>query len=217
MTHTLHREGNVRSLKDDYIWLVTATRGVNDDNLLEKKLKFLDIVDKVGSVNYGCETLGNLSSLSRSEFRERLKEKEGKPVIQRIRGVFVSREQVKEFLQEMKAADLGLSIVVTGLHDEIFAICREIGLVPHSIHISLGVWGNTRRLPTDKILEFTTMCGHSLISSRIVELTIEKLKQGAASDEQLAKATRDLTRICRCAIFNPVRCKRILKEKTKEQ
>jgi hypothetical protein len=37
--------------------------------------------------------------------------------------------------------NLGLSVTVSGLIEEIFDICKELGIKPHSINLSLGVWG----------------------------------------------------------------------------
>ena len=44
---------------------------------------------------------------------------------------YTSREAVERVLAELKEADLGLSIVVSGIFDEVFDICRNVGAGPH--------------------------------------------------------------------------------------
>jgi len=48
-----------------------------------------------------------------------------------------------------------------GLMEEIFQCCRKAGLNPHSVDYSLGVHGRIEKLPSEEILEVTTMCGHA--------------------------------------------------------
>lgn len=81
-----------------------------------------------------------------------------------ISAIFDEKEKVKNVLKEIKKADLGISTVVEGLIDEIKSFADEIDLNLDSAHLSLGNFGNKDLLPSEKILEITSMCGHHCIS-----------------------------------------------------
>ena len=58
-----------------------------------------------------------------------------------------------------------LSLVISGLTDEVDQMLREEGIIRHSIEHSLGILGQKERMPTLQILELTTMCGHGMIAA----------------------------------------------------
>ena len=60
------------------------------------------------SENWGDVKTGPLTRFSSEEIRKNISDKS------RIRGVFTSREQVVGFLKDIKAKDLGMSVVITG-------------------------------------------------------------------------------------------------------
>ena len=82
---------------------------------------------------------------------------------------FDDREKVKHVLERLKEEELGISIVVSGVLDEVKALARETGLKPHTINLSLGIWGKTELLPGPEVLEFSTMCGHGLVPTALFE------------------------------------------------
>ena len=72
-----------------------------------------------------------------------------------IRCAFSSGEKLKEVLRRLKEEDLGLCVTVSGIVDDVFAMCDEVGLMPPPLNLSLGVHGNT------ELLARATRCGSS--------------------------------------------------------
>ena len=128
----------------------------------------------------------------------------------RIYFVFGSREKVKEVLTKFKEADEGISIVVSGLTDRIREIVEEIGITPHTINLSLGIHGRTDRLPSADIREFTTMCGHGVVSPHLVLEIIRSVKTGRSMN---GTGSLTLAEPCVCGFYNPFRSAELLREK----
>jgi hypothetical protein len=116
--------------------------------------------------------------------------------------VFSDRDSLRDALRELKERDFGISIVVSGLTDEVFAICDEVGLTPHTVDLSLGVWGKQELLPKAELMEITTMCGHAMTSTGLVLDMIRQVRAGQLTAEQ---AARELAKPCVCGIFNQKR------------
>ena len=123
--------------------------------------------------------------------------------------VYTSKAAVQKVLTTLREADLGISIVVSGLFDEVFDLCQKSGLVPHTVNMSLGTWGKTEILPPRPVLELCTMCGHAVISRRLVEKMIEHVKQGITTSRDAAV---ELGKQCTCNIFNTVRGRTLLQK-----
>ncbi|MGI6631536.1 MAG: hypothetical protein ACOX5M_00635 [Bacillota bacterium] len=205
MTHTLHRSGPF--LEEDYAWLMYQAQGVNDKNIKDKALVFMDAAEACDSINWGDVKSGNILEVSPEEIRKNISDKS------RLRGAFTSQEQVVKFLKMVKEADLGISVIISGLLDKVIPACAEAGVVPHTINFSLGVWGKKELLPSEDVLAITTMCGHHMISAAIVEKLAEDVKKGRTTAE---KAAKRLGRLCPCGIFNPARAEKILNKMAKE-
>ncbi|MGI6224852.1 MAG: hypothetical protein ACOYJ1_01220 [Peptococcales bacterium] len=205
MTHSLHRSGPIESQKKDFNWFMYQTKGVNDVNIKPKALEFIAAAEAVGSENWGDVKTGPKTQYSVEEIQEKITDKS------RIRGVFTKREQVVEFLKRIKEKDLGQSVVITGVLEEVLPACEEAGVTPHSINYSLGVWGKKDNLPDDTTLSITTMCGHHMIPPKFVEHMMDQVKKGRITAEQ---AAIKLANFCYCGIFNQVRCADIIKENT---
>jgi len=126
-----------------------------------------------------------------------------------VSGCFSDKKVLKSFLNKYKEADTGISLVVSGLIDEIVNIANEIDLKPHTAFLSLGVYGKKALLPEDKILEITTMCGHGMVSSRMVKVVMNKIKSGKMTPKEGAHF---LMQPCPCGIFNPDRCQALLEQ-----
>lgn len=204
MTHSLHREGSLESLQNDYVILITPAIGVNDKGSGEKLRKYLRIL-----VEEGVENIGDVEhgSIKTGLNIERLDSYLGDG--KRIRAAISDKEALKRILRRIKEEDLGLSITLSGLIDNISEMSKELVMKPHSINMSLGVWGKTELLPDEKVREITTMCGHHMISRPLVEDTLTNVRAGKMTSE---KATERVSRLCVCGIFNTKRCRVLLKQ-----
>lgn len=123
--------------------------------------------------------------------------------------VFDCKEKVTGLLQELVTANLGLSVTISGLFDQVWDCCKAAGITPHSVNYSLGFWGRTEKLPHPRILEFTTMCGHEKVSSNLVWYLADRVQAGSLSIEEAAS---ELTRPCQCDLFNKVRASTLLRQ-----
>ena len=103
----------------------------------------------------------------------------------------------------------GISIVVSGIFDEVFAVCKEVGIIPHTVNMSLGTWGKKELLPEAPILEICTMCGHAMISANLVKSLISRVKKGAISPEDAAV---EMGKQCTCNVFNTVRAAELVRK-----
>ena len=203
MTHSLHRSGDIESQKEDYVWFMYQTKGVNDVNIKPKALEFIAVAEAVGSENWGDVKSGPKLRYSIEEIKDRLSDKS------RLRGIFTKKQQVVDFLKQIKAKDLGMSVIITGVLSEVIPACEEAGVKPHSINYSLGVWGKKDSLPDDTTLSITTMCGHHMIPPKFVQHVMKRVKKGKITEEEGAK---ELAEFCYCGIFNHIRCSSILKK-----
>lgn len=203
MTHSLHRLGETESLRGDFVWLMYQAKGVNDRNIKEKAEAFIAVAEAVGSENWGDVKSGPTACLSVDKIKAKISDQS------RLRGVFTSRRQVVDFLKQIKAKHLGISVIISGLLDEVLPACNEAGVTPHTINYSLGVWGNKSRLAEEEVLAVTTMCGHHLISPNLVRTKMDEIREGKKSPRE---AALELATFCPCGIFNPVRAAKLLKE-----
>ncbi|TFG03674.1 MAG: hypothetical protein EU539_12035 [Promethearchaeota archaeon] len=197
MTHSLHRKGKVNDLKKDYVILAMLAAGVNDktvyDDAKERQIRIGHIMQNNNPTNLLKEAGWRLTSI--------------------VQGCFSNINDVKNVLKTIKEEDLGISIVVSGLISEIRELCQELGLKMHTVNLSLGEFGNKTKLPSEKILEITTMCGHHCVSSQSVEHYVEQINEGKISVE---KAAEKLAAPCVCGIFNPEKAAQVLSELVNE-
>ena len=109
MSHSLHRRGNPEDLKQDYILLVTAASGINNEGSKEKLLKVLDLVWEIGPINTGSNETGTiLSGVSVEEI------KAGFTKVPRVRCCFDNEGKMREILRRLVEMDLGISVTVSG-------------------------------------------------------------------------------------------------------
>ncbi len=194
MTHSLHRCGKLQ--EKDYVWQLYHLKGVNDQNLRARLKNAIDIAEEIGAINWGDVKTGPVISIPSEEIKEKLTNKS------RIRGVFSTQEQTTVFLKRMKKADLGLCVIIAGVLDKVLEACKTAKLKPHTINYSLGVFGKKELLPKEEDLAFTTMCGHHLVSDKVVAELRKKVKKGKLSPQ---KAAHRMSTLCPCGIFNPER------------
>lgn len=191
------------------MFLCTPAKGVNTQGAAEKLIKVLDIVMEVGPANIGFYGHGSiLTDISIDDVKNRFHDNS------RIRCCFDEKEKLKEVLRRVKDEDLGLSITVSGLISEIKEISKELELKPHTINISCGVFGRVDHLPTKEVMEVSTMCGHGLISAKLIEEVINRLRKG---EMKLDEAIHTLGGPCTCGIFNPSRARETLTAIVNEQ
>ena len=206
MTHTLHRQGDIQNLQKDYVVIFYPTRGVNVEGSAEKFRQIWEVVSKYGNslANYGNMDNGTSHKISLEEMKSRKNHRV-------VHAVFKDRETLKVFLREIKERDFGLSVIVSGLYEEVEKICREIGLSPHTVNQSLGVHGKTEKLPEKHVLEIISMCGHMMISKNLVSKMVQDIQKGKST---IREGAVEISKRCECGIFNPDKAEELLKKMT---
>jgi hypothetical protein len=207
MTHTLHRQGSVEDLREDYVLLLRTSRFVNHEGSEKTMQQIWEVIShyREDLVNFGNHypnwdggELYDLDALQKAKSRI-------------IHVVFKDREKIKACLKEIKERDFGISTVVSGLCGETEKICAEIGIAPHTVNYSLGVHGRTERLPKGETLEIHTMCGHAMVSYHLIDHMIKEIRRGKMTCNAAAKK---LSRMCDCGIFNTYRAEKLLQKMT---
>ncbi len=205
MTHSLHREGTIDSLEKDYTLFIYPARGFNYDGSGPKTRRLVEILYPMRPANMIVSTLRkNLySGVRPEEVLESIKDGV------KVYCVFTSQEELKETLIRMKEKDEGISITVSGLIDRVREIAAEIGLHPHTINLSLGIHGRTDLLPPPDIRQFTTMCGHGMVSPQLVRDVLCRVKSGKLDTWE---GSLVLAGPCICGIYNPYRSKELMED-----
>lgn len=203
MTHTLHRTGNDESLRGDYVILAMPVKGVNKEGSKAKLVQLLEIGLKNGAVNAGDTQQGNIYSIGVDKLKERIRDGGV------LNMVFTKESDVINTLKEIKEMDNGLSVIVTGLLEHTAKCCEEAGVKRHTIARSLGVWGKQELLPPSEEGEIMTMCGHALITSKLIHQLAAKVKEGALT---LERAGIEIAKPCVCGACNPVRAAKLLEK-----
>lgn len=201
MSHSLHRQGTVENLQNDYTFYARTSRWVNREGCGPKLRRIFDIMMSAKVINFGHSEKSLQSGLTPEAYAAGLDDAYG------VSGCFSDKEALKSFLIKYKQADTGISLVVSGLIDEIVALGAEIGLKPHTAFLSLGVHGKRALLPADRIMEITTMCGHGLVAAKLCAAVIAQVKSGRMTAQEGA---RRLAQPCPCGIFNPDRAAKLL-------
>jgi hypothetical protein len=198
----LHRTGDPANLREDYPMLAIRAKGFNDEGNDWRLRKILEIAARHHIVNFSDDKTGSKFTVSLEEILK--SDQTDLPMVQMV---FTNTEDMTRCMEDLKEADLGISVVAAGLFEEIFQCCRTAGLTPHSVHYSLGVHGRTDKLPSGEVMEIATMCGHALIAKALVTKLVAEIKSGK---ETSASAAEILAKDCICGIFNPVRGAKIL-------
>ncbi|WP_455367198.1 hypothetical protein [[Eubacterium] cellulosolvens] len=203
MTHSLHRRGDQDSLSRDYVVLTMSAGGINDKGSAEPLRKAFEIAKRFRTVNLGDMRSGNI--FMKNLNIETLMNRVGDRSI--MHAVFTDKTEALAYIEAVKKADLGMSVVLSGIFDEISSGCKTIGVTPHTIHFSLGTFGKTELLPKEDILWITTMCGHHQVSPNYVQEMANQVKTGRITAEDAGK---ELAKLCVCGIFNPKRAAEIV-------
>jgi hypothetical protein len=199
MTHSLHRRGAEDELKRDYVVIAMTAKGINSDGAEGKVGRVAEIMAKHNPLFYAVPPVGNSFVASLEDM------KKGADTI--AEGVYNNEDDLVELLKELKEADLGVSINVSGLFDHVFECCRKAGLQVHTVNTSLGIFGRTELLPSEPYLEIGTLCGHGMVSFRFIEYMVDNIKQDKIS---VKEAVRSMAGHCLCGIFNLDRAERII-------
>lgn len=197
MSHTLHREGSVESLKGDYVVLCMSSQGLNKEGSGPKFQRYFEIARQFDPVNIGENK--NTGSLAAFDY-DTIVEKTDDGCV--CLAVFDQPQKVVGFLRTLKKEDLGLSVVVSGLMDQVKECCEQADLKVHTINLSLGVFGKREKLAGDREREITTMCGHGMITGALVLYHVERIRKGLETAEQ---ASHEVCKLCICGAFNPAR------------
>ncbi len=214
MTHSLHREGTCESLSKDYPVLAMVARqfDIVDDEAkkrtVEKLRLIFDVFQKHAPSNLGSLYVPGTRAhgLGDAELRAGLKANGF------VGAVFSEPEHLSEMLAELKERDYGISIIVSGLIENVFGICDEVGLQPHTIDLALGVWGNKKLLPKAELMDISTMCGHALVAPSLIDDLVSQVRKGNLTAEQ---AAIELAKPCVCGIFNQKRAAELITELAK--
>lgn len=207
MTHTLHRRGSVQDLHEDYVVLILTAAGINREGSEEKMRQIWEVFSHYEKdlCNFGNhdpnrdgDALYNMGDLKKAKSRI-------------AHAVFKDRKTLKACLEELKDRDFGISVVVSGLYDEVEKICAEVGLSPHTVNQSLGIHGRTDKLPDELTLEIHTMCGHAMVAPNLIRYMVREINEGGTTCEQ---AAMELSRMCDCGIFSPYRAEKLLRKMT---
>ena len=228
MTNTLHRYSEHYAVErppdpapvtDDFIVFAMATKGVNDDRLAEKYREFLRLALRHNPVNVGDAAKGGMlrsrQDLNPKAHWKRDQKPDPDEVIAGIEGhttvaaVFDNYDDMKAFVDDVRGANLGISVNISAPIEEADRCCRDTGITRHSVEYSLGFCGRLDKLPDASVLELTTMCGHGMLSANFAKKMIDWAKENRRSPAELA---RTMARFCSCGVFNISRAERILDE-----
>jgi len=203
MTHTLHREGTLENLREDFVVFTMSAKTVNAKGSGEKMRRFFEILEKYNGVNYGDMKTGNILNSDRDTIHDGIRD------TSIVHFVFTDKAVVGKVLDELEGAQLGTSVIVSGLVEETDRLCKQAGLRMHTVEFSGGVHGKLGLLPEKPVLEITTMCGHGMVASNLVREMVRQIKKGKKS---LEEAGLELAKPCQCGVFNPKRAEALLEK-----
>jgi hypothetical protein len=228
MTNTLHRYSehyaierrpHPAAVRDDFIVFAMASRGINDDGLVEKYRAFLRLALKHRPVNIGDATKGGMlrprPDLNPKAHWRRDYRSDHEEVIAGIDGhttaaaVFDSYQNMKAFVDDVRRANLGISVNISAPIEDAARCCLDTGITRHSVEYSLGFCGRVDRLPDATVLELTTMCGHGMVSANFAKKMLDWVKENRRGAAEVA---RTMARFCSCGVFNISRAESILNE-----
>ena len=203
MTHTLHRKGTPENLANDYVIFAITAQTVNAKGSAPQFKKFADIVLKYNPVSFGDMKTGNQFGVGMEAIEKGYRDNTI------VHAVFTEEDIVVKVLNQLREADLGVSIVVSGLVEQTAECCTKAGIKAHTVEHSLGVWGRTENLPQTEVLEMNTMCGHGMVAFSLVEDLVSKVQKQQITSEE---AALEMARMCHCGVFNPSRAQRIIEK-----
>lgn len=202
MTHSLHRLGTPENLRNDYVVFAMSAKGINEEGSGTKLRRFMEIALQHEPVNAGDMKTGNILTHSKEAILDNIQD------VSIVHAVFIDEETVAAVLKEVQEANLGVSVVISGLMDGVERCAKASNTRRHTVEWSLGIWGRTDLLPSEEVLQITTMCGHGMVAASLVERMELEVRRGRMSADEAAV---ELARPCVCGIFNPVRAAMLLR------
>lgn len=200
MTNTLHRRGTEEALSQDFVLFATPSRSFSPE-LPDKMRRFTEICLKHRPVNMGKIENMAIRRIDPRRLHEEMQDQIG------ISAVFDNVDSLASAIADLKAADLGIPINVSGLLEKVQRCCERAGIKRHSVEQSLGVFGNKDRLPPQEIVEINALCGHGMVSFNLIKKVADEVKLGRMTAEQGAYL---LAKPCECGAFNPMRAQQVL-------
>jgi hypothetical protein len=180
MTNTLHRFGDAESFRDDYVVICVPSRGRNDENVVPKLKKFLEMALKYGPVNLGDSRHGGALRPSRKM----------NPLAHWKRDTRPDFEEVIRGLDTATTARrCSTTVRPRGVHQRCSQCrprrerqhldvdrrrrCNAARLPELARHSWCGVLRRIRRqdqhLPSSDVLALATMCGHGMVSTSLAK------------------------------------------------
>jgi hypothetical protein len=228
MTNSMHRQGSIESLRKDWIIFTHSAKGYNKEGSAPLHKRFADICLKHKPSNMGIgafihEDTNFIAQLMKDRY-DSTKFHNGAPTQEQLNdwarmienmgdhsayAVFSSVEAIEAAVKEIKAADLGLCICINALHDDADVMLRKCGIVRHSVEHSLGFHGAVNKLPSQEIMELSTMCGHGMVSYNLSKKMVDSVRLGQMTPE---RAGEYLKKTCSCGVFNPIRAAEIIRD-----
>ena len=209
MTHTLHRRGTGDSLSRDIIFLIMPSKDINHVGSAKPLKRFFEIALEAGAVKIGDCRSGN--EYYQGSLQNVINKVQDRAV---IHAVFNNQVKAVDMLRRLKEAELGLSVVVSGLLPVVDKCCKQAGLHRHTVEHSLGIWGRVDKLPREQVLEINTMCGHGMVTVALINDVIDRVKSGSLTAENGAE---ELFKPCMCGIFNTKRAAELLSAIAEEE
>jgi hypothetical protein len=212
MTHSNHRRGSRESLNDDYVVLVRGNVKENPEGS-QRVMEIFAANEPVGLVRRRTGVpLRYMKDWKEGHSIKELVEHPDPAIY--LAAVYDDTKKVEVMVRDLKEADLGLCVVVSGVFDNTFEICTEVGTGPHTVNLSMETIGRTELLPEDRVLELMTMCGHSLVGAPLAQHLIDRVRKGKITAEE---AGLEMGKQCVCNFFNPVRAAKIIEKYVKTQ
>jgi hypothetical protein len=205
MTNTLHRRGTPESLKNDFVLFFLPAKKVNADGSGPKIQEFMRICLKYGAVNMGDGRQGSILRDGVDLEKYIAQKKDGEMAA----AVFTDLDTLQRVIDDLIRADLGISINVSGLLQEVQGCCHKAGIERHSVEHSLGIWGAKDRLPEREVLEVNTLCGHGMVSFNFIRKMVEYVRLRRLTPK---KAANIMAKCCECGAFNPLLAERLLEK-----
>jgi len=202
MTHSLYRTGG-NAWGDDWVVIARAARGINDKGASVRLRRFLEQAHASGAVNWGHGRGGARLNSDWESVLTMLTD------LATVTVVFDKSSLLEVFLDAIHAMKLNLSITVSGDIAQISELCAARGWTAHSVRQAIGIYGGTDKLPSDKVLFITAQCGHGLISTRLVEQMVDRIRTGELDPEEAAIM---LGKPCVCGLINPSRTVALLRK-----
>jgi hypothetical protein len=153
MTNTLHRFGDEESFRDDFVVICVPSRGRNDENIVPKLRKFLQMALKYKPVNLGDARHGGVHRPSRNMNPLSHWKRDITPDFDAViagfdtattaAAVFDNIEAAEAFVTEVRKADLGVSVNISTSITGALKCCEAAGIPRHSAGYSLGFEGKT--------------------------------------------------------------------------